>query len=121
MRGSGSAHRPPHRSPPCLTRRCRGVTWTDGIEDADTPPDDAVSPIADIVAVAEITGPLSPAEVQTLAHYERSLTKGIKTFVEVGQALAVIREQRLYRGATYRPLKTISSQRSDLVARMPIG
>ena len=67
------------------------------IEDADTPPEDAVSPIGDIVAVAEVTGPLSPAEVQTLEHYEQIIDQGIKTFVEVGHALAVIRDERLYR------------------------
>ena len=40
---------------------------------------------------------LSPAEVQTLEHYEHIIAQGIKTFVEVGQALLAIRDQRLYR------------------------
>ena len=49
--------------------------------------------------------PLSPAEVQTLEHYERIIDQGIKTFVEVGHALLVIRDQRLYR-ERYETLKT---------------
>ena len=67
------------------------------IEEADTPSTDAVSPIGDIGAEAEMTGPLSPAEVQTLEHYEQIIDQGIKTFVKVGHALAVIRDERLYR------------------------
>lgn len=62
--------------------------------DANTAPEDAMSPIGDIVPVSER---LSPAEVQSLAHYEQIIEQGRKTFVEVGQALVVIRDQRLYR------------------------
>jgi hypothetical protein len=35
--------------------------------------------------------------VQTLEHYEQIIAQGIKTFVQVGQALLAIRDQRLYR------------------------
>jgi hypothetical protein len=65
--------------------------------DADTVPDPPVSAVADIAAVSEISEPLSLAETQTLEHYEAIITQGFKTFVEVGQALTAIRDQRLYR------------------------
>ena len=65
--------------------------------DADTAPEVPVSAVADIAAVSEISEPLSLAETQTLEHYEAIITQGFKTFVEVGQALTAIRDQRLYR------------------------
>jgi hypothetical protein len=67
------------------------------IEDANTAHPEPVSPIGDIAHVQEITGPLSPAEAKSLEQYEQVIAQGIKTFVEVGQALYAIREQRLYR------------------------
>jgi hypothetical protein len=70
------------------------------IDDPDTPPDNAasLSTIIDIVPVnGEISEPLSSVEVQTLEHYERIIAQGLQTFVEVGHALLVIRDQRLYR------------------------
>ena len=35
--------------------------------------------------------------MQSLEHYEHIIDQGIKTFVEVGHALLVIRDERLYR------------------------
>src|SRR5229473_4394024 len=40
---------------------------------------------------------LSPQERATLRHCENAVTKGLKTFYEVGDALKTIRNQRLYR------------------------
>jgi hypothetical protein len=67
------------------------------IEAADTPVETSLLPVGNHVAVSEVDEPLSHAEVQTLQHYEEIITKGVKTFVEVGQALLAIRDQRLYR------------------------
>jgi hypothetical protein len=61
----------------------------------------------------ELVEHLSPAEVQTLDHYERIIAKGIKTFVEVGQALMAIRDQHLYREA-YTTFEDYLRQRWDL-------
>jgi hypothetical protein len=81
-------------------------TMTDVVEvlpgqmslDADTAPSVAVSAIADISRVNHtVDGPLSPIEAQTLEHYERIIDQGIKTFVQVGHALVIIRDERLYR------------------------
>jgi hypothetical protein len=83
------------------------------IEDANTPPPEPVSPIGDIAHVPEITGPLSPAEAKSLEHYEQVIAQGIKTFVEVGQALYAIREQRLYR-QDYGTFEDYLRQRWDL-------
>jgi hypothetical protein len=57
--------------------------------------------------------PLSPDEVQTLAHYEQIIERGIKTFVEVGHALLVIRDQQLYR-QDYATFEDYLRQRWDL-------
>ena len=69
------------------------------IEDADTPPDpvaaDEMLPIGSTLPVASEA--LSIAEVQSLEHYEEIISQGIKTFVEVGHALVIIRDERLYR------------------------
>lgn len=40
---------------------------------------------------------LTKAEVQHLADLEQTIEKGLKTFMEVGEALLEIRDQRLYR------------------------
>jgi hypothetical protein len=40
---------------------------------------------------------LSDSEQQALDHYERVIERGLKTFVEVGAALAHVRDLRLYR------------------------
>ena len=76
--------------------------------------------IVDILPVAEMTGPLSPAEVQTLAHYEQIIDQGIKTFVQVGQALLTIREERLYR-ETYTTFETTCGNGGILTDPMPIA
>ena len=57
--------------------------------------------------------PLSPAEVQILEHYEQIIAQGIETFVEVGQALLAIRDQRLYR-QSYTTFEDYLRQRWDL-------
>jgi len=58
---------------------------------------EAASALADIVPVNTEVIPLSLDEAQTLAQYEQIIDQGIKTFVQVGQALLAIRDQRLYR------------------------
>jgi hypothetical protein len=83
------------------------------IEDADTPPDDAVSAIADNVLMPDISEHLSPDEVLSLEHYEQIIAQGIKTFVQVGQALLTIREHRLYR-ESYTTFEDYCRQRWDL-------
>lgn len=40
---------------------------------------------------------LTPLELQTLQRHEAVITKGINSFVEVGNALSAIRDSRLYR------------------------
>lgn len=42
---------------------------------------------------------LAPIEQQALAHYEQVISAGIQTFIAVGEALAEIREGKLYRAA----------------------
>jgi hypothetical protein len=61
----------------------------------------------------EVDGLLSPIELQTLEHYERIIAQGIKTFIEVGHALLVIRDQRLYR-QTYGAFEDYLRERWDL-------
>jgi hypothetical protein len=52
------------------------------------------------LALAETDGaPLTKTERKTLDRCEKTIQAGQRTFVEVGQALAEIRDQRLYRGA----------------------
>lgn len=49
-------------------------------------------------ATGEITeSPLSAMEASALTHAEAKIEQGLQTFVEVGQALAEIRDSRLYR------------------------
>jgi hypothetical protein len=67
----------------------------------------------DLAPAVEVSGPLSPAEVQTLQHYEEVIAQGIKTFVQVGQALLAIRDQRLYR-QQYGTFEEYLRQRWDL-------
>jgi len=45
----------------------------------------------------ELEPKLSAEEKKTLAKYERTIKKGWDTFLEVGRALAAIRDQNLYR------------------------
>lgn len=118
-----AANKPAKASTPEETPMSVDDTQTDVVEvlpgeispdDADTPPDDAVSTTVDIVPVNhEVDGPLSPIEVQTLEHYEQIITQGIQTFVEVGHALLSIRDQRLYR-QSYGTFEDYLSQRWDL-------
>jgi hypothetical protein len=67
----------------------------------EPPPEEtvAVSTIVDSppVTAPEVLEVLSPAETATLEHYEQIIEQGLNTFVEVGHALLVIRDQRLYR------------------------
>ncbi len=48
---------------------------------------------ADVVPMVD----LSVEEIDQLAQYEATITKGLATFIEVGAALASIRDERLYR------------------------
>jgi hypothetical protein len=83
-------------------------------QDADTPHSSGgVSAVADMVPMGEGNNALSPAEVQTLEHYEQIITQGFKTFVEVGQALMAIRDQHLYR-QSYQTFEDYLRQRWDL-------
>ena len=43
------------------------------------------------------TRELTPAESKLLSTLERKIGKGLKVFVEVGEALAAISDKRLYR------------------------
>ena len=61
----------------------------------------------------DISERLSAVEVQSLEHYERIIAQGIKTFVEVGHALVIIRDERLYRGS-YGTFEDYLRQRWDL-------
>jgi hypothetical protein len=57
-----------------------------------------MSPIGDKVpAVQSPCGPLQPDERASLAAHEAVIERGLKTFVEVGNALLAIRDGRLYR------------------------
>jgi len=87
-----------------------------GLDDTDTedhPSEVPVSTIVDIGPVSELSEALSPAEVQTLEQYEKIIEQGIKTFLEVGHALMVIRDQRLYRQA-YGTFEDYLRERWDL-------
>ena len=87
------------------------VPGASSLDDADTAPPDDVLPIGNMVPVSSEA--LSPAEVQTLEHYEHIIAQGIETFVEVGQALLAIRDQRLYR-QSYTTFEDYLRQRWDL-------
>ena len=78
--------------------------------DADT----AADPMSVSTGVDIVSEPLSPAEVQSLEHYEQIIAQGIKTFVEVGHALLVIRDERLYR-ERHETFEDYLRQRWDLV------
>lgn len=41
---------------------------------------------------------LNPAALVALASCEQRIERGLKTFIDVGQALAEIRDSRLYKG-----------------------
>lgn len=47
--------------------------------------------------VARVVNPLTPTEISTLSKHEATIKKGQKTFLDVGHALAEIRDDRLYR------------------------
>ena len=83
------------------------------LDAVDTAPPDDMSAIADMVPI--VSEALSPAEVETLEHYEQIIAQGIKTFVAVGQALLAIRDQRLYRQSSP-TFEDYLRQRWDLVA-----
>ena len=53
----------------------------------------------------DITRTLSEVEEQALKKYEEIISKGLNTFLEVGHALAEIRDRRLYRAThdTFEP------------------
>jgi hypothetical protein len=53
---------------------------------------------------------LSTSEQQALSHYEQIIERGLKTFFEVGTALAQVRDLRLYR-TEYRTFEEYSSER----------
>lgn len=57
-----------------------------------------------------LAGPLTDSEQATLAEHEQVIEKGLKTFIEVGTALAAIREGRLYR-TTHQTFETYCRER----------
>ena len=72
---------------------------------------DEMLPIGSSLPV--ISEALSPAEVQSLEHYEQMIAEGIEDVCEVGQALLSIRDQRLYR-QSYSTFEDYLRQRWDL-------
>ena len=60
--------------------------------------------------------PLTPAEAQALSEYEQIIRTGLDTFVEVGNALADIRDQRLYR-TTYATFELYCRDKWKFTAR----
>jgi hypothetical protein len=83
-------------------------------ETAHTAADGAMSAIANIdpVNTGDIDT-LSPDETETLQYCEHVIAEGIQTFVEVGRALLVIRDQRLYR-QSYATFEGYCRERWDL-------
>jgi hypothetical protein len=59
---------------------------------------------------------LTETEADTLAHHEATIRAGLDTFVEVGQALAAIRDQRLYR-TTHDTFEDYCRERWQLASR----
>jgi hypothetical protein len=83
-------------------------------EPADPVMDEALSAIADMIPVDERDiKALSSNETEILEYCERVIAEGIQTFVEVGRALLVIRDQQLYR-QTYATFEAYCRERWDL-------
>jgi hypothetical protein len=49
------------------------------------------------LGIMNVEGPLSPADTRHLQMLERRIERGLQTFREVGEALAEIRDKRLFR------------------------
>jgi len=62
---------------------------------------------------ADLAGPLTRAETIALGDCEQRIERGLKTFLEVGSALAAIRDNRLYR-ATHESFEAYSRERWNL-------
>lgn len=67
-----------------------------------------------VVAVQEDC-PLTPAELMTLAECEAAIERGLRAYIEAGQACARIRDGRLYR-ASHSNFETYCRERWDFVA-----
>lgn len=50
-----------------------------------------------VIAEAEVIAPLTTTEQQDLARCEQTIERGLHTYIEVGEALMLIRDERLYR------------------------
>jgi hypothetical protein len=74
---------------------------------------ESMSTSVDMMSANMVSASLTPAESQSLTHYEEIIAQGLQTFVEVGQALLSIRDQRLYR-ETYRTFEEYLHQRWDM-------
>ena len=53
-------------------------------------------------------------EKQTLAELEEVIQRGLETFIEVGEALARVRDERLYKAAGYESFARYCKERWDL-------
>lgn len=70
--------------------------------------------MTDIATLAEeLTAPLTADEQQALGEHEQVIARGLKTFVEVGSALAAINESRLYR-TTHQSFEAYAKDRWNL-------
>lgn len=73
--------------------------------------------------MSELESCPNEVEIDDLNHYEHVITTGLKTFVQVGNALVSIRDRRLYRG-TYHTFEDYCRERwgfSDSRARQLIS
>jgi hypothetical protein len=84
------------------------------LEPTDPVMDEALSAIADMLpAIDGAIDALSPDETETLQYCEHVIEEGVQTFVNVGRALLVIRNQRLYR-QSYATFEAYCRERWDL-------
>ena len=114
MRADPACRFPEHRSTDWALEH--DLTWQCGICQA---PSRAVVKVGmavyrdnDIGATVPGEG-LSPAEADRLGELEQVVARGLRTFVEVGNALAEIRDQRLYR-VGHRTFEDYCRERWDL-------
>lgn len=74
------------------------------------------NPEASSIASTVDKKPLTPTEAQALSQCERIIRKGLKTFVEVGNALDKIRDQRLFR-STHKTFEEYCADKWKFTAR----
>jgi hypothetical protein len=74
-----------------------------------------ISEVASSTSFAEDTH-LTPPQAQELSRCEHIIRKGLDTFVEVGTALLIIRDQRLYR-STHKSFEAYLGDKWEITAR----